>query len=304
MSGKICEICKNIIEENDEIISCPDCGREFHKKCWRLTGKCCVNEECRQKASERKEVERNQKLEATTAVGKDKAINETSDTSNAEDINASKEVYENQVDAYIEAIKKVKEDEKLIKKKSNRKKFIILIIAVLLLAIIAFVTFTIVTSCDECKGSGKVQCTYCNEGKIKCETCEGTGKSTCTDCSGIGIISCKDCVNGVVTSFCSECHGAGKDYHYYFIGNSLQEYTTECWFCNGTGFEKTTCKTCGGSGTTGKTCSKCSGTGKQGLCSSCSGTGKSECSHCEGTEKISCPVCNGTGKKSKNEVEK
>lgn len=61
MSDKICEICKNPIEECEEIISCPDCGKEFHKKCWRLTGKCCVNEECRQKGRERKEAEKQKK---------------------------------------------------------------------------------------------------------------------------------------------------------------------------------------------------------------------------------------------------
>ena len=61
MSDKICEICKNPIEEGEEIIPCPDCGREFHKKYWRLTGKCCVSEECRQKAHERKEAEKQEK---------------------------------------------------------------------------------------------------------------------------------------------------------------------------------------------------------------------------------------------------
>lgn len=63
---KICEICKKEICKNDETTVCPDCGREFHLKCRRLTG-CCVDPECRRKDSERKEAEHRKKLEEAAA---------------------------------------------------------------------------------------------------------------------------------------------------------------------------------------------------------------------------------------------
>ena len=60
---KICEICKNRLLDDDEIISCPDCGREYHRKCWKTTG-CCADAECQEKAKEKTaEAEQNKKEE-------------------------------------------------------------------------------------------------------------------------------------------------------------------------------------------------------------------------------------------------
>ncbi len=42
---KLCIICKNKIENGEEAIKCPDCQKEYHKKCWSEKGH-CVNPEC------------------------------------------------------------------------------------------------------------------------------------------------------------------------------------------------------------------------------------------------------------------
>lgn len=52
----ICLICKNEFVEGDELINCPECGRPYHLKCFRMTG-CCADPECREKTNAKKEAE-------------------------------------------------------------------------------------------------------------------------------------------------------------------------------------------------------------------------------------------------------
>lgn len=66
---KICEICKEKILDDDEIISCPDCGREYHRKCWKTTG-CCADAECREKAKEKKAESEQKKKEEPQKIDK------------------------------------------------------------------------------------------------------------------------------------------------------------------------------------------------------------------------------------------
>lgn len=37
MSNKICEFCKMEISDSDEVITCPKCGKIYHKECWEFT---------------------------------------------------------------------------------------------------------------------------------------------------------------------------------------------------------------------------------------------------------------------------
>ena len=70
MNKKICMICNKIIEDEQPVEACPDCGKVYHKSCWKVTGNMCVEEACRKKAIERKQVEEQQRkqkiLEART----------------------------------------------------------------------------------------------------------------------------------------------------------------------------------------------------------------------------------------------
>lgn len=58
----LCLICKNEFVEGDELINCPECGRPYHLKCFRMTG-CCADPECREKTNAKKEAEEQRKKE-------------------------------------------------------------------------------------------------------------------------------------------------------------------------------------------------------------------------------------------------
>jgi DnaJ-class molecular chaperone len=44
--------------------------------------------------------------------------------------------------------------------------------------------------CQNCSGSGKVDCGSCDRGIVRCSSCNGKGylKWSCPDCRGTGII--------------------------------------------------------------------------------------------------------------------
>ncbi len=65
--------------------------------------------------------------------------------------------------------------------------------------------------CDNCNGSGEIDCYKCVMGSIKCPTCGGTGfisHNTCHKCEGFGEVDCPYCDgNGLIT--CDVCGGDG-----------------------------------------------------------------------------------------------
>jgi hypothetical protein len=70
--------------------------------------------------------------------------------------------------------------------------------------------------CQDCKGRGKVYCTVCRGGKLKCSACNGQGQdqqtfSTCAACKGVGTLSttCTSC-NGTQQRPCPACRGTGR----------------------------------------------------------------------------------------------
>lgn len=102
----------------------------------------------------------------------------------------------------------------------------------------------------------------------KCTTCNGTGNS-CIECSGIGIVNCKRCNNGVET--CGTCHGSA---------------TITCHGCHGSGSM--------GTGENTAACSYCGGSGIM-RCDACGGQGTFLCSWCKGELQHVCPDCWGEG---------
>ena len=82
----------------------------------------------------------------------------------------------------------------------------------------------ITEKCQQCHGTGKGGCNYCNggykmctmcmkEGSLECSTCDGSGKvgedDDCPDCSGRGRVICNRCSgDGVV--MCESCSGTGR----------------------------------------------------------------------------------------------
>jgi len=38
--GDPCFACHNPLQENDDIIVCPDCGTPYHRACWKEHGVC------------------------------------------------------------------------------------------------------------------------------------------------------------------------------------------------------------------------------------------------------------------------
>lgn len=66
---RVCSICnQEIVEEEQEIMVCPDCGKEYHKSCWKVTGGMCVVSACREKAIKRKEEEEEKRKQEILAA--------------------------------------------------------------------------------------------------------------------------------------------------------------------------------------------------------------------------------------------
>lgn len=43
-------------------------------------------------------------------------------------------------------------------------------------------------TCDECDGTGEVDCDYCDDYSTECEECGGFGVIDCEECDGTGEI--------------------------------------------------------------------------------------------------------------------
>lgn len=75
----------------------------------------------------------------------------------------------------------------------------------------------VVRVCDECGGSGEVDCENCNSGNVECPTCDGSGEDEegdeCDDCFGVGEVMCDLC-DGVGSFDCDECDGKGENQDY------------------------------------------------------------------------------------------
>jgi len=116
-------------------------------------------------------------------------------------------------------------------------------------------------TCYNCDGDGQERCDACDNGSVRCGTCDdgGDGGSIdCSSCDGSGELECED------------CGGDG----------------TECENCNYSG--KLTCGDCDGDGSI--ECSDCDGSGYI-ECSDCDGSGESTCSSCDGDGNVECGAC-------------
>lgn len=43
-TGLECPVCKNIFQDNDDIVVCPECGAPYHRNCYQQTGQCLYKE--------------------------------------------------------------------------------------------------------------------------------------------------------------------------------------------------------------------------------------------------------------------
>lgn len=163
-----------------------------------------------------------------------------------------------------------------------------------------------VVQCTKCEGKKEYKCSYCSgrghlsfcgckDGKVKCESCDGTGKVS---------VDCPVCDYGYVTKArwinCGYCHGKGYTTYERSNGETGKK---DCYHCGGRGQVKEAykelCPNCHGDycGFKGEvSCKKCSGTG-QITCPDCNGSGEKKCPCCDGKGKFECKECNGTGTK-------
>lgn len=77
--------------------------------------------------------------------------------------------------------------------------------------------------CEECDGTGNVECHECTDGMVECNSCDGTGEiengdetEDCSVCDGTGQEICYECEGGEPE--CTECDGTGRveSYDEYF----------------------------------------------------------------------------------------
>ena len=81
-SKKICLICNEEILDDSECVICPDCGKAYHKSCWRVTGEMCVESDCREKAIMRRE-ENEKKRKEEILSAREKVKEESNDEKKA-----------------------------------------------------------------------------------------------------------------------------------------------------------------------------------------------------------------------------
>lgn len=79
--------------------------------------------------------------------------------------------------------------------------------------------YTGTETCSKCEGTGKRDCTFCEDGVNACKQCEGSG---CRACNGRGGF------------YCSVCNGAGD--------------RGQCHYCWGKGKKEVRCTRCDGDG--------------------------------------------------------
>ena len=145
-----------------------------------------------------------------------------------------------------------------------KKAFVFCVISCLMMSVLA------ACSCQQCKGTGEIDCVACQEGRNLCETCRGVGGAVthCEKCDG----------DGYTIDWCSKCNKSGV------IINPFTWEKFTCWECNGKLLVE-------------NKCDKCEGTGSLNFktCIACDGDKYIECSECNGEGAITCPGCKGTG---------
>lgn len=110
---KVCLICKNEIKEGEKTFDCPECGKTYHHRCWKMTG-CCADDECREKTKAKKE-----KIEAENKIASEHK--ESTDQKESKQIEIKENIETNQDHTQ-------KTDEN---KKSKAKKSLIIVAAVI-----------------------------------------------------------------------------------------------------------------------------------------------------------------------------
>lgn len=135
--------------------------------------------------------------------------------------------------------------------------------------------------CLFCKGNGKIDCSLCDRGKVKCPVCDGDGTVAvdCDLCKKTGKLPCPECSAMQVP--CNSCQGTSAE---------------KCPACGGKGKVTTLCATCGGR--RNDPCAPCSGYGSL-VCQQCGGLGASTRRNYEGAEVLQgnpCRACNGAGR--------
>lgn len=116
--------------------------------------------------------------------------------------------------------------------------------------------------CDNCEGTGDIDCSDCNRGTIECPDCRGEGEDVCGTCGGDGGIR--------ELGDCESCDGSG-----------MVDDDEICDDCRGSGevMTKYDCDDCGGSGEI--PCDRCGGDGEL-TCRVCHGNGHERCKECDG----------------------
>ena len=135
--------------------------------------------------------------------------------------------------------------------------------------------------CDDCNGTGKVDCT-CDNGKIICPTCKGEYYK-CPSCDGLSTRSCSCCggrgkIWGTTRKYVRKVNQWDLDFEY--VEEDVSDFLT--------------CQSCGGSGR--EECDEGHGLGIL-ECPDCNGEGYITCPECNGTKKANCKTCNGHGEK-------
>ena len=143
-----------------------------------------------------------------------------------------------------------------------------------------------VISCSGCTGTGKVHCSYCEEGYVSMAVLDSIIKYTCTFCDGTTKIKCYQCSgSGTIDNSTPDDHDHDYDIPISTFGN-ITKSTLTCPQCSGMG--NLTCTSCNGRGVFSQRKSGISLDGSNGdyyvdvTCPLCSGSGKMMCSGCYG----------------------
>ena len=179
-------------------------------------------------------------------------------------------------------------------------------------------SYAVNRGCDQCAKSGKIPCTQCLRGRIKCPLCHGAKQQLCGVCIGSCSTQCGAC-GGAGNCRCTYCAGTGEQH----CGSCQRSGKVRCYSCGGQGYHRryqqvqkdigkgsfyetvevrdscgvchqsgqVSCGSC--SGTPTKSCMHCNGGFKS--CNACSGAGKVSCTTCGQTGKVTCNACDAYG---------
>lgn len=122
---------------------------------------------------------------------------------------------------------------------------------------------------------------YCNE---TCHGCSGKGTSDCSTCRGTAKVACNNCSDGRVT--CTGCSGYGNTAHSSSCNNCSGNRMKDgvfCRSCNGTGKPGSPCGYCSATGK--RPCDRCGGSTRL-QCTACR-RGQVTCGTCQGACELS-----------------